>query len=72
MDSQSNADSRKSLDYQAELLGQLEAMARADGFDSLAYLIGMARDEAAELLRSRPRRNPGGQGGGKPETAPPG
>lgn len=68
MDSQISADGRKSLDYQAELLGQLEDMARADGFDSLAYLIGMARQEAAELLRSPARR----QAGGKPDTAPPG
>jgi len=72
MDSQAGAARQKSLDYQAELLGQLEAMARADGFDSLAYLIGMARLEAAELLRALSRRGAGRQVGGKPDTAPPG
>lgn len=63
---------QNSLRYQAEMLAELEAMARAEGFDSLAYLIGMARDEAAELLHTPRVRDAGRQGGGKPDTAPPG
>lgn len=40
------------LDYMHVMLGQLRAMAERDRHDMLAYLIGMAHEEAAERARN--------------------
>ena len=51
MDSAESGGRQNSLEYMAEMLGQLQAMAKAEGLQGLAYLIGMAHEEAAELVR---------------------
>jgi hypothetical protein len=54
------------LDYIRSMLEQLRAMAEAERYDMLAYLIEMAYVEASDIARGeRPTRigPPGGEGG---------
>lgn len=45
-------DGQAALSYMHVMLGQLRAMAERDRHDMLAYLIGMAHQEAADRVRS--------------------
>lgn len=42
---------REALDYMQSMLGQLRAMAEAERFDMLTYLIEMAYIEAIDIMR---------------------
>ena len=44
--------SRAVAEYLADMIGQLESMARISGFDLLVYLLSMARVEAEGNARS--------------------
>ena len=52
--------SRAVAEYLADMIGQLESMARISGFDLLVYLLSMARVEAEGNARNadEPRRPP--------------
>jgi hypothetical protein len=52
MDSPARDGRKNSLNYMAEMLAQLREIAKAEGYESLVYLIGMAESEAAELLHA--------------------
>jgi hypothetical protein len=46
------ADSRAVAEYLADMIDQLESMARLAGFDMLTYLLSMARAEAENNARA--------------------
>ena len=53
------ASSRAVAEYLADMIGQLEGMARLSGFDLLVYLLAMARVEAqANSRAAEDRRGP--------------
>ncbi len=46
---------QSTAEYVASLVGDLAAMARAQGLDSLGYILEMAKLEAENILRSEKR-----------------
>ena len=55
------AHSRAVAEYLGDMIGQLESLARGQGFDLLVYLLSMARVEAQTMARdmgSRRRSSP--------------
>jgi hypothetical protein len=48
--------SRAVADYLGDMIGQLESMARHQGFDLLVYLLSMARIEAETTARDKGSR----------------
>ena len=50
------AHSRAVAEYLGDMLGQLESMARHQGFDLLVYLLSMARVEAETTARDKGSR----------------
>jgi len=51
--------SRAVAEYLADMIGQLESMARLSGFDLLVYLLSMARVEAeGNAHKAEDRRRP--------------
>jgi hypothetical protein len=50
------AYSRAVAEYLGDMIGQLEAMARQQGFDLLVYLLSMAKVEAETTARAKGSR----------------
>ena len=51
-----NAHARAVAEYLGDMVGQLESMARQQGFDLLVYLLSMARVEAETTARAKGSR----------------
>ena len=55
-------DARSAAEYLGDMIGQMESLARAQGFDLLVYLLSMARVESETLAGDMgSRRRPQGR-----------